>query len=107
MEERLGAKGQGLRAKLDSRGRVLPRKLRAEAELLVESTARAQNPRLARQIDPERAAAAYDALVRHLAPLGNGARRRRYALNLVATVVFVIMFTGGAVLALMAWRGYL
>ncbi|MDP1669962.1 hypothetical protein [Phaeovulum sp.] len=107
MEERLKARGTGLRAKLAHRGRALPRKLRAEAELLVEAEARSVSPKLARQIDMERVSLAYDALVRHLKPIGASARRATLAVNLAATVVFVLVVTAAAVLAVMVWRDYL
>jgi hypothetical protein len=107
MEERLGARGTGLRAKLASRGRALPRRLRAEAELLAEAAARAANPKLARQVDMERVSAAFDALVRHLKPLGAGARRRGMALNFLASVAFALVVTGAGVVTVMALRGYL
>lgn len=107
MEERLGAKGTGLRAKLASRGRALPRRLRAEAELLAEAEARSLNPKLARQIDLERVSLAYDALVRHLKPLGAGARRRGLALNFLASTAFALVVTGAVVIAVLALRGYL
>lgn len=106
MAERLKARGTGLRAKLAHRGRALPRKLRAEAELLIDAEERALSPKLARQIDMERVSLAYDALVHHLKPIGVGARRRGYALDLAAIVVFVLIVTAVVVIAAMVWRGY-
>ena len=106
MEERLKARGQGLRAKLAHRGRALPRKLRAEAAILVEAEAKSLSPKLARQIDMERVSLAYDALVRHLNPLGAGERRVTWAINLAASVVLIGLITGAAVVGFMAWRGY-
>ena len=107
MEERLKARGTGLRAKLAHRGRALPRKLRAEAELLIDAEASSLSPKLARQIDMERVSLAYDALVHHLKPMGAGARRRGFALDLAATVVFVLVVTAVTVLGVMVWRDYL
>lgn len=106
MAERLKARGTGLRAKLAHRGRALPRKLRAEAELLIDAEERALSPKLARQIDMERVSLAYDALVHHLKPIGAGARRRGYALDLAAIVVFVLIVTAAVVVAAMVWKGY-
>ncbi|WP_372837697.1 hypothetical protein [Phaeovulum sp.] len=106
MEERLKARGTGLRAKLAHRGRSLPRKLRAEADLLCDAEAKSLNPKLSRQIDIERVSAAYDALVRYLKPLGAGERRTTLAVNMLATVVFVVVVTAGAVMGIMFWRGY-
>ncbi len=107
MEERLKARGTGLRAKLAHRGRALPRRLRADAEFLIDAEAKSLSPKLARQIDMERVSRAYDALVSHLKPMGAGARRRGAALDLAATVVFVAVVTAAALLGVMVWRGYL
>jgi len=106
MEERLKARGQGLRAKLAHRGRALPRRLRAEAEILAEAEAKSLSPKLARQIDMERVSLAYDALVRHLNPLGAGERRLSFVINTAASAVLIGLVVGAAVVGFMAWRGY-
>lgn len=106
MEERLKARGTGLRAKLARRGRTLPRKLRAEAALLADAEEKSLSPKLARQIDMERVSLAYDALVHHLKPIGAGERRMSFVVNLAATVVLVVLVTGAALLGFMVWRGY-
>ena len=51
MQDRLGARGTGLEAKLASRGRALPRKVRHAAKAVAETAAMAQNPKLLLQID--------------------------------------------------------
>lgn len=105
MEERLAVRGTGLGGKLRRGRRRLPRRLRAEAQLLAEAADLARNPRLALRIDQERVAAAYDALVRHLGALGRAERRRAAALAMLRGVAFALLAVAGLVAAVLAWRG--
>ncbi|MBD3765322.1 MAG: hypothetical protein IE927_11510 [Rhodobacterales bacterium] len=105
MEERLAVRGTGLAEKLRRGRRRLPRRLRAEAQLLAEAADLARNPRLALRIDQERVATAYDALVRHLGALGRAERRRAVALSMLRGVAFSLLAVAGLVAAVLAWRG--
>jgi hypothetical protein len=107
MEERLRVRGDGLPAKLRRGGRFLPRKVRAQAAYLAEAAARAQVPRLQLQIDHTKVTTAYDTCVRHLKPLGRGARRRALALDVMTSLAAVVLVTGVLVLAVLVWRGFL
>ncbi|AMY70679.1 hypothetical protein [Frigidibacter mobilis] len=107
MEERLRIRGAGLAAKLRRGGRALPRRIRAEAELLAAAAEKARVPKLLVQMDHERVAAAYDACLRYLAPLGRGARLRGYLLDLAAAAGFALVVTAALVLGVLVWRGYL
>ena len=105
MEQRLGAKGHGLQAKLRARSRALPRRVRRAVAVLAEAEALAASPRIARQMDPARLQKAHDIAVRHLQPLHAGARLRALALTIAASVALALLVTGAGVLAAMAWRG--
>ncbi len=107
MEERLRMRGTGLAEKLRRGGRALPRRIRAEAELLAAAAEKAQVPKLLMQLDHERVAAAYDACVRYLHPLGRGARVRGYALDLAAASGFALVVTAALVVGVLVWRGFL
>jgi len=107
MEERLRMRGTGLADKLRRGGRALPRRIRAEAELLAAAAEKAQVPKLLMQLDHERVAAAYDACVRYLHPLGRRARVRGYALDLAAASGFALVVTAALVVGVLVWRGFL
>lgn len=105
MEERLGARGTGLEAKLRSRGRALPRKVRQAANGLVQAAAMSQSPKLFLQIDHETLARNYDTCLRHLTGLKPRTGWTDRVLGLVATAVGTLIVVSLLVLALLRWRG--
>ncbi len=107
MEARLRVKGEGLAAKLQRGGRYLPRKVLGAAQFLAMSCDLTRTPRLNAQLDPERVAKAYDICVRHLKPLGSGARRKAMALRIATSVTVIALVTVALVAWLLIWRGYL
>lgn len=107
MEDRLGIRGQGLAAKLRRGGRLLPRRVRSEAEYLARACEEAKVPKLALRLDHARITRAYDACVRYLKPLGAGARRKAVLLNLATSLAVVVLGTFALVLVVLVWRGYL
>jgi hypothetical protein len=106
MEERLRIKGRGLGEKLRRGGRYLPRKVRTQAAYLAQAAAEAQVPRLQMRLDSERIATAYDACVRYLKPLGQGARRKAALLNFITSVAATLLVTAALVIVVLVWRGY-
>lgn len=107
MELRLKVRGRGLAAKLRRGGRALPRRVRAEALYLAEAAEKAQVPKLLLQLDHQRIATAYDACVRHLAPLGRAGRLRGYLLNLAANLGLILLATLALIVTVLVLRGYL
>lgn len=105
MEERLGARGTGLEAKLKSRGRALPRKVRQAASDLARSAAMAQNPKLLLQIDHDTLARNYDICLRHLTGLKPRTGWRDHVLGLAASVVGTLVLVSLLVLVFLRWRG--
>jgi hypothetical protein len=106
MEARLGLRGDGLAAKLRRGRRVLPRRIRREAEFLVQAAEREQMPKLQVQLDKTRIADAYEICIGHLKPLGAKERRRTLFLDMltgIGTAVFVAMVL---VILVLAWRGF-
>ena len=107
MEERLGARGEGLAAKLRRAGRKLPPEVRAEAEYLAKLAAQAGNPKLLVQIDQARAARAYDVCVRHLKQARKWDRRGDMLLGVLGSAATILLVTGALVVGLAWWRGLL
>ena len=105
MQERLGVRGKGLAGKLRRGRRALPRKLRPEADLLAAAEAQAENPKLALQLDDARIAQAYDALVRHLSPMGRSDRRVAMLRSAAASAALALLVVAALFIAIAAWRG--
>jgi hypothetical protein len=107
MEEHLKVRGKGLADKLRRDGRLLPRKIRAQARYLAEAAEQAQHPHLRTRIDMARTTEAYDSLCRHLTTLNLWERRRIAALNVLGSVAFNLLLLAALFIAVLVWRGYL
>lgn len=107
MAEHLKVRGEGLAGKLRRGGRLLPRKLRAQAQYLAEAAEQARHPHLRIRIDMARVTEAYDGLCRHLTSLNRWERRRVALLNLLGSVAFNLLAVGALLIAVLVWRGYL
>ena len=107
MESRLGIKGDHLSGKLPVAARYLPKKVLGAAQFLALSSDQAVNPTLHMHLDPERIAVAYDLCVRHLKPLGVGARRAMLMRRFVATLVVTLSICAALLVAVLFWRGFL
>ncbi|MBS0565245.1 MAG: hypothetical protein JSR87_12475 [Proteobacteria bacterium] len=107
MELRLRVKGEGLADKLRHGGRLLPRKVLGAAQYLAQAAEQAQMPKLQGQIDAEQIALAYDLCVRHLKPLGAGARRGAILWGLAGSLAAILVLCAGLFAAALFWRGYL
>jgi hypothetical protein len=105
MEEKLGARGGGLRAKLAARGGRLPRKVRAAAEALARDAELAQNPKLLLQIDHAALARNYDTALHHLTRLKARSGWLDGTVAVAASVAMSILLVVLLVAALMRWRG--
>lgn len=107
MEEHLKIRGKGLAEKLRRGGRLLPRKIRAQARLLAEAAEQARHPHLRLRIDMARTTEAYDSLCRHLTTLSRWERRRIAALNLLGGLAFNMLLLAALLIAVLLWRGFL
>ncbi|KAF0174272.1 MAG: hypothetical protein FD162_1095 [Rhodobacteraceae bacterium] len=106
MEQRLRVRGQGLSEKLRKGGRLLPRKVRAAAEVLAQGAAMAQNPKLLLQVDQAAVAAAYDTCVRHLGGVNGADRRNGAIIGVAASMAMSVLVVALLVIAVLAWRGF-
>jgi hypothetical protein len=104
MEDRLRIGGTGLAAKLRRGGRLLPRRVRAQAAFLAEASAKASVPKLLLQLDHQRIASAYDACLRHLSPIGAGKRRRAYLFHLLVSAALAVFVAAALVIGVIVWR---
>jgi hypothetical protein len=106
MEERLRVRGAGLTEKLLKGGRLLPRRVRAQAEALAQSAALSHNPKLLMQMDQVALAQAYDVCVKHLNGVNAWERRKGAILGFAASVAASLLLVGALVLAVLRWRGF-
>lgn len=102
---RLGAKGATLEARVASRARTLPRKVRRAARVIVEAEAKVGAPRIARQIDTQAVDAAHATCVSYLRPLGFGARLWGGTLQVIATVFLGLLLMAAVLLILRQLAG--
>jgi hypothetical protein len=107
MEERLRVRGKTLADKLRRGGRLLPRKVRREAEYLAEVAHLAQHPKVQTMLDDARIAAAYDICIRHLREVGAKERMIAMVLGITGSVAFGLLVLAGLFIAVLVWRGYL
>ena len=105
MEDRLGARGAGLEAKLKARGRLLPRKVRTAASDLAKAAAMAQNPKLLLQMDHATLARDYDTCLRHLGALKSRTGWLDGTLAVASSIAVSILLVVLLVIALLRWRG--
>jgi hypothetical protein len=107
MEERLRIKGVGLREKLRTGGRFLPRRVRAAATQLADAAEQSRNPKLLLQIDEPAVAAAYDVCSKHLSKIDASHRRMTGLLGTASSMVGSLLVVGLIVIGVLYWRGYL
>ncbi len=104
LETQMGIKGEGLEAKLRRAGRHLPRKVLGAAQFLAEAAEMAQHPKRHTQVDPARAAQAYDICARHLksaTPIYGG------VYGIVRSVAATTALTLSLAAVVLYWRGFL
>lgn len=104
MEERLRVRGSGLQEKLRKGGRLLPRRVRASAEVLANAAQMAQNPKLLLQVDHQQAAQAYDVCLRHLGRAGKRGRGDGLV-SVAASIAVSVLILALLVVGFLYWRG--
>jgi hypothetical protein len=107
MEDRLLIKGDNLTQKLRRGGRALPRKIRAEAQVLARFAEMAKNPKLLAQVDEPRVAQAYDICLRHLNTVSAWDRRKGAVKSVGLSILGSFLVVAVLVAAILVWRGYL
>ncbi len=105
MEQRLGAKGHDLEAKLKSRGSSLPRKVRLAADGVAKAATMAQNPKLLLQVDHEALARNYDIALRHLNAMKARSRWMDTTLAVATSIAMSLVLAALLVIGLLRWRG--
>lgn len=106
MSTQLRVKGDGLADVAQRAGRKLPRRLRQDAQVMIEAEALSAHPKLVRRIDPKRVKRAERRLKAFLDRQNPGAERRGEILDVVARIAFVLVTIVLAVFFTLIYRGY-
>ncbi|WP_343081771.1 hypothetical protein [Ostreiculturibacter nitratireducens] len=107
MADRLRIRGSGLAEKLRHSRRVLPRRIRQEAEMLARAAYQTQVPKLAHQLDRVRIEKAHAACLKYLKPLGATERTKDLVLAMMGGIALAVLGTFALVVTVLVWRGYL
>jgi hypothetical protein len=104
---RLGVHGRDMAATVRRAGRMVPRRLRPAAGLLVEAERMAANPRLARLVDAARVETAARDLRAWLDGIDPRERRITRALGILATIALNLLILTAVVIVVLVWRDIL
>lgn len=104
---RLGVSGQGLEVKLRRAGRLLPRRIRRDAETVAEAARLSDHPRLAKRLSGRDHDKAYRDCKRFLERIDGSERIVRFALGIVTANALNVLVVGALLIAVLLWRGYL
>jgi hypothetical protein len=105
MQDRLGVGGKGLAEKLRRGGRLLPRKVHAEAEVLASAAAMARNPKLLVRMDQARLTQAYEACAKHLGGVNRWGRAKGTTLDVASSIAFRLLVVTGLLIWVLRLRG--
>ena len=106
MSTQLRVKGDGLADVAQRAGRKLPRRLRKDAQVMIDAEALSAHPKLARRVDAKRLKQAERRLNAFLDKQNPGAERRGEILDAVARIAFVLVTIVLAVFFTLIYRGY-
>lgn len=104
-EKHMGVRASTFERAVLKAGRRLPRRLRHQAEVLIEAEGFAAHPKLERRIDSVAVRAAHRSLEAHLKTLNHSEVRRTQAINMAAGVAFNLLVVGVLVVVFLRWRG--
>ena len=107
MKERLNVRGKDLATKLRHTGRMMPKRIKREAQFLADASALAENPKLSRMIDPERVETAHRACVGFLEGVDVADRRKGVVLGILGSVTLALVVISALVITVLVWRGYI
>jgi hypothetical protein len=102
--ERLRVRGKTFQGRVKKAGRLLPRSVRRAAGELIEARTMAENPVLAKVVDPDAVHRAYKTCTRFLDEVDPVAARSRKRYNLASIVSLQVIIVAVLAIAVMQWR---
>ncbi len=107
LEQKLGAGGDGLAAKLRQAGYRLPRPVRRAGRQLVAASQKSANPRLMKQIDQEALRRAHRRCLTYLRRIDPARRRARLRAEALLDLGTKVAISAALLIAFLMWRGFL
>ncbi|WP_146188633.1 hypothetical protein [Pseudoprimorskyibacter insulae] len=107
LEKKFGARRGTLERRVRKAGRRLPASVRRDLAEVAKTAKLAENPKLARQIDPAKMTAAYDRALKHLNAIDVADRRKGAILGALGVTSFNLIVVFAVLIVLLIWRGFL
>ncbi|MBM7066166.1 hypothetical protein [Actibacterium sp. 188UL27-1] len=106
MQDRLGIRrGSGFAEKVQIAGRLLPRRIRREAQVLIDTAVLTQNPKLRRQINHDQLRKSFAVVETHLKGIDPNERLKGRILTILAIIAFNFLLIAATIITVMVWRG--
>ncbi len=105
IETQLGVSGKTLQAKLRRAGRLLPKHVRKDADLIVQAQPLADNPKLMKQVNLPRLEAAERRVLAYLRQIDPADRRWGKFLGVMGGLSFNILAAIALFIGVLVWRG--
>ena len=106
-EEKLGLRARTLDRQIKKAGRLLPRAVRRDAVFLSQCLTVADNPKLSKMYDMNRATAAHETVMTYLDTIDPAEERRAKTLSVVTSIAFALLVTAALVLFVLSQRGFI
>lgn len=104
IKQRLGARGPDLNARFRRAGRMLPRHVQQDVQVLINAVDMQNNPKLARMVDDGAVQRSVRAVETHLQSIDVKKRRSDRIMGILANVGVQIIVIFAALLAVIYWR---
>jgi hypothetical protein len=105
IEERLRVKARDLPRAMAKAGRRLPRKLQAQAQVIVDAQSLGGHPKLTRMVDMAAIERVHDVIVAQLDQIDPADVRRGALLALLGDIAFKLLFVIAAFIVWLWWSG--
>jgi hypothetical protein len=106
LRKKLDVRGRTLGESLQKSGRLLPRWLQQQGEVLAEAEMKVVHPKLARQIDIRAVERAHRSMVTHLKTIDPKDRRIGRVLNVLGGLTFNMILFFALLITVLVWRGF-
>ncbi len=107
LRAKYGLRGKTLEARLKNAGRLLPKSLHREGQIIVSAQQLTQHPKLAASIDYTRVNKAVESIANHLSGINPKDRRKGKLLSWLGGQAFNLIVIGCALITLLMWRGFI
>lgn len=105
LASQLRARGASLSVQVRKAGRRLPRKIRKDAQTVVDASVMAENPKLARMIDEDAMTQAAQNVIDHLKAIDPFDRLKGRVLGILGAIAAVLLITFAIFVCVLVQRG--